>query len=33
MRFDEASAKYAEFGPFYVSYVTTAAEVLAHCRV
>lgn len=33
MRFDEASARYAEFGPFYTSYVTTAAEMLKHCRV
>lgn len=33
MRFDEASARYAEFGPFYVSYVTTPAEMLQHCRV
>ncbi len=33
MRFDEASARYAEFGPFYVSYVTTAAAMLDHCRV
>lgn len=33
MRFDEASAKYAEFGPFYVSYILPAAEVLRHCRV
>ncbi|MDZ4821083.1 MAG: hydrogen peroxide-dependent heme synthase [Planctomycetota bacterium] len=33
MRFDEASARYAEFGPFYVSYVTTPAEILKHCRV
>ena len=33
MRFDEASARYAQFGPFYVSYVTTAAEMLKHCRV
>jgi chlorite dismutase len=33
MRFDEASARYAEFGPFYVSYVTSPAEVLVHCRV
>ena len=33
MRFDEASARYAEFGPFYTSYVTTAAEMLDHCRV
>jgi peroxiredoxin len=33
MRFDEASARYAEFGPFYVSYVTSPAELLKHCRV
>ncbi len=33
MRFDEASAKYAEFGPFYVSYLSTPAEALVHCRV
>lgn len=33
MRFDEASAKYAEFGPFYVSYIASPAEMLAHCRV
>src|SRR5688500_8404953 len=30
MRFDEASARYAEFGPFYTSYVTTPAEMLDH---
>jgi len=33
MRFDEASARYAEFGPFYTSYVTTPAEMLEHCKV
>jgi chlorite dismutase len=33
MRFDEASARYAEFGPFYVSYITDAAAVLEHCRI
>jgi len=33
MRFDEASARYAEFGPFYVSYVTTPQALLEHCRV
>ena len=33
MRFDEASARYAEFGPFYVSYISTPAEMLDHCRV
>jgi chlorite dismutase len=31
MRFDEASARYAEFGPFYVGYLSTAAEILHHC--
>lgn len=33
MRFDESSARYAEFGPFYVSYVANAAAILHHCRV
>ena len=33
MRFDEASARYAEFGPFYMSYVTTAQAMLTHCRL
>jgi hydrogen peroxide-dependent heme synthase len=33
MRFDEASARYAEFGPFMVSYVCTPAEMLAHCQI
>ena len=33
MRFDEASARYAEFGPFYTSYVSTAAQMLKHCRI
>jgi peroxiredoxin len=33
MRFDEASARYAEFGPFYVGYVASASEILAHCLV
>ncbi len=33
MRFDEASARYAEFGPFYTSYVATPAETLQHCRI
>jgi len=31
MRFDEASARYAEFGPFYLSYVTTPSDMLAQC--
>jgi chlorite dismutase len=33
MRFDEASARYAEFGPFIVGYVASAAEILDHCRI
>jgi chlorite dismutase len=33
MRFDQASAKYAEFGPFYVGYRATATEILSHCRL
>lgn len=33
MRFDEASARYAEFGPFYVSYVMSASDMLDHCRI
>ena len=31
MRFDEASARYAEFGPFYTSYIATPADMLKHC--
>ena len=33
MRFDEASARYAEFGPFYTGYILSAGEILHHCRV
>jgi peroxiredoxin len=33
MRFDEASAKYAEFGPFYAGYITSVGEMLDHCRI
>jgi chlorite dismutase len=33
MRFDEASARYAEFGPFYVGYLASAQEILAQCRI
>lgn len=33
MRFDKASADYAEFGPFYVGYQATADEILSHCRI
>jgi hydrogen peroxide-dependent heme synthase len=33
MRFDRASARYAEFGPFYISYVVSPEEALTHLRV
>lgn len=33
MRFDEASAGYAEFGPFYTAYRASAEEILRHCRL
>jgi chlorite dismutase len=33
MRFDEASARYAEFGPFLISYVCSAEEMLDHCLI
>ena len=33
MRFDEASAVYAEFGPFYTSYIATPTEILDHCGI
>ena len=33
MRFDEASARYAEFGPFYTGYVSSAEQILDHCRI
>ncbi len=33
MRFDEASARYGEFGPFYAGYLASAAEILRHCHV
>jgi chlorite dismutase len=33
MRFDEASARYAEFGPFYAGYVASAGDILMHCGI
>ena len=33
MRFDKASAKYAEFGPFYLGYSLPAEEALGHIRL
>lgn len=31
MRFDEGSAKFAQFGPFFTSYRADARQVLRHC--
>jgi hydrogen peroxide-dependent heme synthase len=33
MRFDEASAKYAEFGPFFTGYIATPQQILDHCQI
>jgi chlorite dismutase len=33
MRFDRASARYAEFGPFYVSYILPPADAIVHLRI
>ncbi|MEM7454036.1 MAG: hydrogen peroxide-dependent heme synthase [Planctomycetota bacterium] len=33
MRFDEASAKYAEFGPFYTTYHADARKIIEICSV
>lgn len=33
MRFDQASARYAEFGPFYVGYIMNPTEAAAHLRL
>lgn len=33
MRFDEASARYAEFGPFYIGYNMAAEAALKHLKV
>ena len=33
MRFDEASAKYAEFGPFYISYIMPPAAAIKHLQL
>lgn len=33
MRFDEASARYAEFGPFLTGYISTAEAILEHCGI
>jgi chlorite dismutase len=33
MRFDEASAKFGEFGPFYIGYQKSAKEILSVCKI
>lgn len=33
MRFDTASAKYAEFGPFYISYIAEPADAVKHLKL
>lgn len=33
MRFDKASARYAEFGEFYISYAASIQDALAHVRL
>jgi len=33
MRFDKASAKYAEFGPFYISYAASPEDAMSHLRI
>ena len=33
MRFDKASAGFAEFGPFYTSYIMDPADVLTRCNI
>jgi chlorite dismutase len=33
MRFDRASARYAEFGPFYLSYIVSPEEAFKHLKV
>ncbi len=33
MRFDEASARYAEFGPFLTSYISSPQQMLDHCYI
>ncbi|MCA9126107.1 MAG: heme-dependent peroxidase [Planctomycetales bacterium] len=33
MRFDEASAKYGEFGPFYVGYQANGQQIADHCGI
>jgi chlorite dismutase len=31
MRFDQASARYGQFGPFYTGYLATPQQIASHC--
>jgi peroxiredoxin len=33
MRFDEASARYAEFGPFYIGYILSPEDAIGHMNL
>lgn len=33
MRFDQASARYGQFGPFYTGYLATPNKILEHCCI
>lgn len=33
MRFDQASARYAEFGPFYLGYIMSPEDLFKHLRI
>ena len=33
MRFDQASARFGEFGPFYVGYLADAKSIAEHCHI
>ncbi len=33
MRFDQASARFGQFGPFYTGYLATPTKILEHCYV
>jgi len=33
MRFDEASARFGQFGTFYTSYIMSASEMLDRCKI
>ncbi len=33
MRYDTASARYGQFGPFYTGYLASASAILEHCRI